>query len=102
MPKRIIKSVGRKVEREEKVATPAASSTSTATPGVITKKVCSFCHNKTEPSYVDTAALRRFMSDRGRINSKQRSGLCSKHQRRATLQIKYARHLSMLPFTLGA
>lgn len=62
------------------------------------KKVCFFCEQKKEPTYTDTQVLRRYLSDRARINPKQRSGLCSKHQRKVTLEIKYARHLSLLPF----
>lgn len=62
------------------------------------KKTCFFCDNNKEPHFTDSAALRKFMSDRSRINPKQRSGVCSKHQRELTSQIKYARHLAILPF----
>lgn len=62
------------------------------------KKTCFFCDNNKEPIFTDSASLRKFMSDRSRINPKQRSGVCSKHQRVLTSQIKYARHLAMLPF----
>lgn len=62
------------------------------------KRGCSFCQSSSEPSYTDTAGLRRFVSDRSKIVPKLRSGLCSKHQRKVTKQIKYARHLALLPF----
>lgn len=64
------------------------------------KKVCQFCSNKTEPHYFDMVALRRFINDRGRIVARARSGTCSKHQRRITKEIKRARHLALLPFTV--
>lgn len=64
-----------------------------------TKKVCTFCQTKQAPSYIDVASLRRFLTDRGRILPKLRTNLCSKHQRKITKQIKYARHLALLPFT---
>lgn len=64
------------------------------------KKICIFCKDKTMPTYVDASALRRFVSDRGRIIAKQRSGVCSKHQRTLTKEIKHARHLALLPFTV--
>lgn len=64
------------------------------------KKVCFFCQSKTEPRYSDAASLRRYLSDRGRINPRGRSGACSKHQRRVSREIKRARHLALLPFTL--
>lgn len=62
------------------------------------KKSCFFCDNVKEPIFTDSQQLRRYMSDRSRINGKQRSGLCARHQRVLTEQIKYARHLALLPF----
>lgn len=62
------------------------------------KKVCFFCKNKTIPSYTDIVTLRKFTNDRAKINPKTRSGVCSKHQRGVAKNIKYARHLSILPF----
>lgn len=63
-----------------------------------TKKVCFFCENGTNPDYTDSATLKKFMSDRARIVSKQRSGACSRHQRLITKEIKHARHLALMPF----
>lgn len=62
------------------------------------KKKCLFCQNNLSPVYIDVATLRRFLTDRGRITPKLRSGLCSKHQRFLTRNIKYARHLALLSF----
>ncbi|MFA5933401.1 MAG: 30S ribosomal protein S18 [Microgenomates group bacterium] len=69
-------------------------------PAARLKKVCQFCSNKTEPHYFDIVALRRFINDRGRIVTRTRSGSCAKHQRRITKEIKRARHLALLPFTV--
>lgn len=63
------------------------------------KKTCFFCQSKTDPSYTDVAALRRFLSDRAKIVARAKNNLCSKHQRVIGRQIKYARHLALLPFT---
>ncbi len=63
-----------------------------------TKKVCSFCEAKNLPSFTDSSALRKFLSDRSKIRPRARTGVCSKHQRHVTKQIKYARHLAILPF----
>lgn len=68
-------------------------------PAVKSKRKCIFCQNKKEPQYSDVVSLRKFITDRGRILPRLRSGVCSKHQRRVTKQIKYARHLALLPFT---
>lgn len=62
------------------------------------KKVCYFCQSKTNPSYTDLANLRRFLTDRAKIVAKERSGVCARHQRQVAKNIKYARHLSLLPF----
>lgn len=62
------------------------------------KKTCFFCQSKTIPSYTDVNTLRRFTTDRSKIMARIKSSLCSKHQRVVTRQIKYARHLSLLPF----
>ncbi len=63
-----------------------------------TKKVCFFCENQKEPTYTDSGQLKKFMSDRTRIIGRARNGACSKHQRAITKEIKYARHLALLPF----
>lgn len=62
-------------------------------------KKCYFCAEKKEPSFEDTATLSRFMTERAKIISRLRSGLCAKHQKRVTLEVKHARHLGLLPFT---
>ncbi len=62
------------------------------------KRYCFFCKNKLIPTYTDIVNLRRFLTDRAKILPKQRSGVCSKHQRGVAKNIKYARHLSLLPF----
>lgn len=62
------------------------------------KRACAFCQGKSNPSYTDLSALRRFLTDRAKIVAKERSGVCSKHQRQVAKNIKYARHLALLPF----
>lgn len=49
--------------------------------------------------YKDFAFLRRFVSDRGRIDSRRKTGTCAKHQRALARAIKRARHLALLPYT---
>lgn len=66
--------------------------------GTQTKKVCYFCESGKQPTYTDSVTLRKFMNDRTRIVSHLRSGVCSKHQRSLTKEIKHARHLALLPF----
>lgn len=63
------------------------------------KKVCNFCVDKVEHiDYKDTAKLRRFTSERGKILPRRTTGTCAKHQRQLTLAIKRARHIALLPY----
>lgn len=63
-------------------------------------KKCAYCESKTSPSYTDSAGLRRFTTGRAKIVPRLRSGICSKHQRGLAREVKRARHLALLPFTL--
>jgi len=60
---------------------------------------CPFCKGELEPDYKDVDKLSKFISDRGKILGRSRTGVCSKHQRRLTRAIKRARHLGLLPYT---
>ena len=63
------------------------------------KKVCMFCVDKVEHiDYKDTAKLRRYISERGKIVPRRISGNCAKHQRQLTTAIKRARIIALLPF----
>ncbi|HID39927.1 MAG TPA: 30S ribosomal protein S18 [Calditrichaeota bacterium] len=64
------------------------------------KKVCAFCaENIDEIDYKQVELLRRFISERGRIQPRRKLGTCAKHQRRLARAIKRARHLALLPFS---
>jgi len=68
---------------------------------IIVPKHCYFCKEEKMPWYSDIASLQKFVSDRGKIITRTRTGLCAKHQRRLTASIKHARHLALLPFVGG-
>lgn len=85
--------VVQKIERPREQAEEEGSSRF-----VRTKRECSFCQKKSSPSYTDLTNLRRFLTDRAKIVAKERSGVCARHQRAVTKNIKYARHLALLPF----
>ena len=64
------------------------------------RKVCAFCVDKVEEiDYKDTARLRKFTSDRGKILPRRVTGTCARHQRELTTAIKRARHVALLPYT---
>lgn len=64
------------------------------------RKVCAFCADKVdEIDYKQVDLLRRFISDRGKITTRRKTGTCAKHQRLLTVAIKRARHIALLPYT---
>ncbi len=66
---------------------------------VPSRKVCFFCAGKIdEIDYKDPEKLRGYISDRGKIAPRRRTGTCAKHQRILTRAIKRARHLALLPY----
>ncbi|MFM9378863.1 30S ribosomal protein S18 [Gordonia sp. VNK21] len=64
-------------------------------------KACTFCKDKkaAEIDYKDTALLRRFLSDRGKIRSRRVTGNCVQHQRDIAVAVKNSREVALLPFT---
>ena len=63
------------------------------------KKVCAFCVDKvTAIDYKDTAKLRKFISERGKILPRRISGTCAEHQRELNTAIKRARQVALLPY----
>ena len=63
------------------------------------RRVCVFCRDKIETiGYKDPSVLRPFISDRGKIAPRRKSGACARHQRRLAVSIKRARHLALLPY----
>ena len=62
------------------------------------KKVCVFCGKDNVIDYKDTAKLKKYVSERGKILPRRITGTCAKHQRALTVAIKRARHMSMMPY----
>ena len=63
------------------------------------KKVGIFCADKIEfIDYKDSAKLRKFISERGKILPRRISGTCAKHQRELNTAIKRARQVALLPY----
>lgn len=65
------------------------------------RKVCQFCVDKaTFIDYKDTAKLRRFVSERGKILPRRTTGTCAQHQRNLTEAIKRARQVALMPYVI--
>src|SRR5690242_2700322 len=64
------------------------------------RKVCAFCVDHVrEIDYKDVGRLRRYLSDRGKIEPRRKTGTCAKHQRRLSVALKNARYMAMMPYT---
>jgi len=62
------------------------------------RKFCSFCADKAEAiDYKDPLKLRSYISSRGKIEPRRKTGVCARHQRALAVAIKRARHLALLP-----
>ena len=64
------------------------------------KKFCIFCKDKvTYVDYKDVGALRKFVSDRGKIRARRVTGNCTQHQRDVAAAVKNAREMALLPYS---
>jgi small subunit ribosomal protein S18 len=60
---------------------------------------CFFCTNNIkEIDYKETETLKRFLDSQARILSKEKTGICARHQRQLARAVKNARILGLLPF----
>lgn len=64
-------------------------------------KNCPLCAAGITVDYKDTGLLTKYLSERGKIQSRVRTGVCAKHQRQITKGIKRARVLALMPFVQG-
>ena len=59
---------------------------------------CGYCEKSQMPDYKDWQTLKTYVTERGKILGRTRTGLCQKHQRRLAIAVKQARHLARIPF----
>ena len=63
------------------------------------RRVCSFCVDHIKYiDYKNVDQLRRYLSDRAKIEPRRRTGVCAKHQRPLRTAILRARHLALVPY----
>ncbi len=60
--------------------------------------ICDMKLSKHEIKYYDVALLKKFMSVRGKIIPRSKSGVCATHQRALKESINRARYLALLPY----
>ena len=67
------------------------------------RKVCRYCADKNvHPDFKDQAALKYFVTERGKIIPRRISGNCAKHQREVAKAIKRSRGLALIPYLVLA
>jgi len=59
---------------------------------------CFYCKESKSPSFLESELLSKFTSERGKILARSRTGLCAKHQRKLTGEVKRARYMALMPF----
>jgi len=63
------------------------------------RKVCAFTVDPQLPiDYKAVTLLRKFISERGKILPRRRTGTCAKYQRPLARAIKHARFMALLPY----
>ncbi len=60
---------------------------------------CPLCMQNITVDYKDVTLLRKYISERGKIQGRARVGICAKHQRQVTRSVKRARYMALLPFS---
>ncbi len=66
------------------------------------RKVCIFCKARSEyVDYKDTAVLRKFVSERGKIVPRRITAVTAKEQRALATALTRARELALLPYVSG-
>ena len=79
----------RNIRRRKKVGVFCADKTA----------VIDYCANKEAViDYKDSNALRKYISERGKILPRRITGTCAKHQRAITIAVKRARQIAILPY----
>jgi small subunit ribosomal protein S18 len=67
-------------------------------------KICQPCHERKGRhlssifTYKDAKVLQKYVSDRGKIEPRRKTGTCSKCQTYLTREIKKAREIALLPY----
>ena len=68
-------------------------------PGPSRRRYCYFCKEKIEEvDYKNAVALKRFVSEKGKIRSRRITGTCRRHQNQLASAIKFAREMALLPY----
>jgi small subunit ribosomal protein S18 len=63
------------------------------------RKVCAFCADQSHSiDYKEVNRLRRYLSERAKIEPRRKTGTCAQHQRALAAALKRARQVALLPY----
>ena len=63
------------------------------------RRSCSLCKQHVrDVDNKDLSLLRRYLTEKGKIRSRDKSGACRRHQRRVAVAIKRAREMALLAY----
>ncbi len=63
------------------------------------RRSCPYCNEKVDHvDFTNVAALRRAVTDKGRIRAQRLTGACRRHQNQVGAAIKRAREMALLPY----
>ena len=65
-------------------------------------KMCRFCSDATQVHAIDyknSGFLRGFLTERSKILPSRISGVCARHQRKLSLEIRKSRTMALMPYT---
>lgn len=63
-------------------------------------RVCQFCADQMVTiDYKQAEALKRYITEGGKIRGRRQTGTCARHQRMLARAVKRARHIALLPYT---
>lgn len=63
-------------------------------------RVCAFCAEHARAiDYKQVETLSRYVTERGQLRPRRKTGTCARHQRAISVAVKRARHMALLPFT---
>ncbi len=63
------------------------------------RKVCAFCVDDVKTiDYKAIDRLRKYLSERAKIEPRRKTGTCARHQRALSVALKRARHMALLPY----
>lgn len=77
----------------------ASFSAASAAPGMVRTRTCPFHDNKAPIiDYKNVRLMRKFLSSYAKVLPRRRTGVCAKHQRQVSAELKKARYIGLAQY----